>query len=109
MVGRDYGSASIGLISDSRTPSFDDVVASAQDDSAFPSRTFLCAREDPKPHVLTGCQAAAVFFFVVLTFGLVFATLLTLVIVPALNLIFMDIRAKVTGHTAEDEFEAGVD
>ena len=46
---------------------------------------------------------------VTLTFGLVFATLLTLVIVPALNLIFMDIRAKVTGHTAEDEFEAGVD
>ena len=46
---------------------------------------------------------------VTLTFGLVFATLLTLVIVPALNLIFMDIRAKVTGHAAEDEFEAGVD
>ena len=46
---------------------------------------------------------------VTLTFGLVFATLLTLVIVPALNLIFMDIRAKVTGHAAEDEFEAGLD
>ena len=42
---------------------------------------------------------------VTLTFGLIFATLLTLVIVPALNLIFMDIRAKLTGHAAEDDFE----
>ena len=34
---------------------------------------------------------------VTLTFGLIFATALTLVIVPCLNLIFFDVRAAATG------------
>ena len=40
---------------------------------------------------------------VTLTFGLIFATLLTLVIVPALNLIFLDIRGRVTGNTGASD------
>lgn len=39
---------------------------------------------------------------VTLTFGLIFATLLTLVIVPSLNLIFLDIRARATGTSVEE-------
>ena len=37
---------------------------------------------------------------VTLTFGLIFATALTLVIVPALNLVFLDIK-KMTGFDDE--------
>jgi len=36
---------------------------------------------------------------VTLTFGLIFATALTLVIVPALNLIFLELRGRLSGET----------
>ncbi len=35
---------------------------------------------------------------VTLTFGLIFATVLTLIIVPALNLVFLELRTRVTGN-----------
>lgn len=35
---------------------------------------------------------------VTLTFGLIFATVLTLIIVPALNLVFLELRAKLVGE-----------
>ena len=42
---------------------------------------------------------------VTLTFGLIFATALTLVIVPTLNLIYLDIRRKVGGSSRNRDLE----
>lgn len=43
---------------------------------------------------------------ITLTWGLIFATVLTLVVVPAINMVFFDVRTLLGGNPSEGEDES---